>query len=88
MTVLMCWSWQNGFATLLRLATANTSATCCCDHVRKNVAAHITYIKLPPYSMHESLCSRQPHTGGAGGDGGFLMRDAIATATTSQVFEC
>ncbi len=28
-----------------RLATANTSTTCCCEHVRNTAAAHITYIK-------------------------------------------
>ncbi len=28
-----------------RLATANTSTTCCCEHVRNTAAANITYMK-------------------------------------------
>ncbi len=42
------WSWQTQSAVLLlllsRLAIANTSTTCCCEHVRNTAAAHITYI--------------------------------------------
>ncbi len=29
-----------------RLATANTSTTCCCEHVRNTAAANITYVSM------------------------------------------
>ncbi len=33
-----------------RLATANTSTTCCCEHVGNTAAAHITHMNNPPQS--------------------------------------
>ncbi len=36
-----------------RFATANTSTTFCCDHVRNTAAAHITYEITPIYIIHE-----------------------------------
>ncbi len=64
----------------VKLATANTSTDSCIEHEINTVAARITYIKLP--------CSRsiQVELGKVGG--GFLKHAAIATASTTQVFEC
>ncbi len=41
-----------------RIATASTPTTCCCEHVRNTSAAHITYMKYPPHSIHESPHNR------------------------------
>ncbi len=41
-----------------RLATANTSTTCCCEHVTSTAAVHITHEITPIYSIHESPRSR------------------------------
>ncbi len=41
----ICYTAAAVVEQVQRLATANTSTTCCCEHVRNTAAANITYMK-------------------------------------------
>uniref|UniRef100_A0A672KC21 Tropomodulin 1 n=1 Tax=Sinocyclocheilus grahami TaxID=75366 RepID=A0A672KC21_SINGR len=45
----------NNIKQVPRLATANTSTTCCCKHVRNTAAAHITHMNNPHIALADML---------------------------------
>ncbi len=54
----------------MRLVTANTSTTCCCEHVRNTAAENITYMKQPNIAYMNNLVADLYRW--SWGGGGFL----------------